>query len=293
MKIAIMTMEAQDGRTKGTVGSSRIRGTWLLEKWPEAEAYRISKHYDAIIFQKVYFSRFMKVYSGIKILDICDPDWLEGRAVKESIELCDAVTCSSQALVDFVKSITEKPVFLVHDRMNLDYFKETKRHEGKARGVVWFGYSSNSVLIDMCLPTLKRLNLDLTVISELPYYPSSGIEGIDTTWIQAHVKNIKYDAESVNQEIVAGGDMVINPKRDDGKWHFKSDNKTITAWALGMPVALTAEDIERFIDPAERTKEAEIRLAEVRENWQTEKSVEEMKNIIQTIYDQKATEAAH
>lgn len=245
--------------------------------------FKIGQKYDVVIFQKAYHTEFMKVFPGIKILDICDPDWLETKPVKESAELCDAVTCSSEALCEYMRKITNKPVFFIPDRVDLETHLFEKKHENPARAVVWFGYHGNHRVLDQVLPTLKRLNLGLTVVSDLPYYPAGGIAGINEAWFNSNVRNIKYDAETANQDIVEGGDMVINPKLTEGRFKFKSENKTYISWALGMPVAYTSEDLERFIDPAERQKEAESRRKEVEEKWRTEISVEEYKKVINDI----------
>jgi hypothetical protein len=283
MKIGILTMEVYETRTPDSVGSSRIRGTWLLKYWPEAELFKIGQAYDVVIYQKAFFVEHMKLFKGIKILDLCDPDWIDGKPVKECIELCDAVTCSSERLVDFVKTMTDKPVFFVPDRVDLSVHPFNKKHEGRARSVVWYGYHGNHKVLDQCLSSLKRLGLKLTIISDLPYITNQNVQGIDDAWIMENLKNIKYDQESFAEELCYNGDMVLNPRIESGKYQFKSNNKTYIAWALGMPVAKDSEDLERFMDPDERTKEAAARRKEVEDLYRTERSVEEYKNIIDQI----------
>ena len=281
-------MELFEGRRKESVGSSRIRGTWIANNWPEAEIFKVAVKYDAIIFQKSYFLTFMKAYKGIKILDMCDPDWLEGKLVKQAIELCDAVTTSSEKLAEFIRSITDKPVVCIPDRMDLKEHKRKKIHEGNAQRVVWFGYSNNHKVVDRILLTLKKLGLGLTIVSDMPYYPNAAISGIDDTWIRENVKNIKYDHESINEEIVDGGDIVINPKLSDlARFKYKSNNKTLTAWALGMPVATNEEELIKFIDPVERQKEADKRYDEVVKDWEIGASVQQYCDILKSIGDNK------
>ena len=280
-------MELAEGRAKGSVGSSRIRGTWIANNWPGAEIMKIGKKYDAIIFQKVYPLDYLKVFEGVKIIDICDPDWLEGKPVKESIELADAVTCSTQSIVDFVKQITDKPVHLVADRMDIALHPEKKDHKGKAESAVWFGYNSNTKVLDQCLLALKRLNLKLTVISDAPYYPSGNAEGIDSEWIKRNLTNIKHDNGTLNREIIDGGDILLNPRIETGRFRFKSNNKTLTGWALGMPVAETSDQLDTFMDPEARRSEAEKRYKEVVADWSIEKSVAEYRDIIMSIAAQK------
>ncbi len=283
MKIGIFSFEMYENRQKDSVGSSRIRCTWLMNHWPDAELYKIGKKYDVIIFQKVYFPRLMKEFDGIKILDMCDPDWLDGKAVKESIDLCDAVTTSSDNLRLFIQKMTDKPVEWIDDRIDLDKHKDRKQHVGTAKAVVWYGYHNNHSMIDGTLSTLKRLGLQLTVISDMPYYPSKSIAGVEEEWLVKNIKNIKYDPNTINQELIAGGDMVINPKSETGKYKFKSENKTHIAWAIGMPVAKTGEDVELFMDAGERTAEAERRLKDVAELHDVRHSVKQYEDLIALI----------
>lgn len=293
MKIGIFTNEMYTNAQKDSIGSSRIRCNWLLPYWPEAEEFKIAVKYDVVIFQKAYFIEYMKIFDGIKILDLCDPDWVEGKPVVESIELCDAVTVSSQGLYDYLQKITKKPIFLIPDRVDMNAHQEKKEHTAKAQSVVWFGYHHNQVVLDAVLPALKRLGLNLTVISDLPYMPNTAIDGIDKTWLTSHIKNIKYDQQTINQEIIEGGDFVLNYRPESGKFIYKSENKTIIAWALGMPVAKTVEELERFIDPEERKKEAQLRLDEIKEKYTTDKSVVEYKNVIENIQNTKAGREGH
>lgn len=281
MKIAFMTMEQFEHKPADSVGSSRIRARWLIKNWPDAEQYRIGKQYDAIIFQKVYDLPFMRTYTGFKVLDMCDPDWMErDKPVKEAIDLCDVVTTSTQALADFVKQMTDKPVIYVPDRIELTEHMTVKQHHGRARTVAWFGYSQNQKALDQALIPIKRMGLDLLVISDLPYVPVAAIAGIDDEWLAAHVKNVKYDYSTAHQELVYGADLVINPRLESGRFMYKSNNKTLTAWALGLPVAETAEEMEKLLEEDARKYESGKRLAEIKEAWDVKLSVKQMQDII-------------
>lgn len=280
MEIAILTMEKNDSRQKNSVGSSRIRGSWLLNHWKEAEEYKIGKKYDAIIFQKAYNIEFLKVYEGIKIFDFCDPDWLEKRPVKEVIELCDAFTTSTPALAEFLSQMTDKPVVCVPDRVDLTQFLQQKNHEGTAKTVGWYGYDTNQRTIDQCLIALKNLGLQLRVYSNAPYYPQTSIQGIDGDWIARNISNIKYDYETINDELLTSVDIIINPRLETGRFKYKSNNKTLTAWALGLPVAETSDELAIMMDADARKAEADKRTEELKENWDVRQSVEQMKNLI-------------
>lgn len=288
MKIGILSNEQYTNAQKNSVGSSRIRCSWVCRNWPEAEEFKIARKYDAIIFQKAYFLEYLKVYDGIKILDICDPDWMEGKQVVEAAELCDAVTVSSKGLFDYLRLVLNKPVYYVPDTVDMSLHTQKKVHEGYARNVVWFGYHQNHSVLDQTLSALKRLGLGLTVISDAVYYPSQGITGVDKQWINTHVKNVKFDPETINDEIVAGGDIVLNNRPENGKFKFKSDNKTIIAWALGMPVAKTSDDLERFMTQAAREDEVKRCLQEVEKEWTSARTVREYTNVIEDCRKRRA-----
>src|SRR5438552_3820560 len=118
---ALLTMERMNNRVFNSIGSSRIRMRWLLPYWEEAEEFIIGKGYDVMIFQKVYWDTFKKNgnYQGVKILDLCDPDWLENKPVFEYIDWVDAVTTSTEALAEYIRKMrpNKKHVLCIPDRV--------------------------------------------------------------------------------------------------------------------------------------------------------------------------------
>ena len=165
------------------------------------------------------------------------------------------------------------------DRLDLKELEggTKKEHIDEAKWVVWYGYSTNFEMLGGIEHHLKKNNLGLIIISDGEYHLQ---EGYNETEIP--LKNIKWAAETVNENIKLG-DMVVNPTSKKGKWKFKSNNKTIMAWGLGMPVAFTPEDFERFKDPIERTKEAKLKQQEVKEEWDIKISINEYKKLINSL----------
>lgn len=274
LKIAMLDMEKYDNRRVDTVGSSRIRGRWMRKYCPEIEEFEDGVQYDAVIYQKAYYKEHMKAFNGIKIFDICDPDWMEGRPITEVAELVDAFTVPTEPLQQFIQQLTDKPVVIIPDRIDPDVHTPVKeKHEGKARSVVWFGYSSNQIVLEQPLGFLKDRILALAVISERPYRLAD--------------LNIVFKQETIHEEIIKH-DMVIMPDfKTDLRHRFKSPNKTLTSWALRMPVAVTPEDIMRFMDPAEREKEAEMRYNEVMQHHHVKLSGKQYLDLIQELHEQK------
>ena len=97
MRGAIITFERHYGFKD--MGSSRIRGKWLANYWPECEMFVKGRPYDFVIYQKVYWPEHAKIFKGIKILDFCEPSFLYwNHRRQETLENIDAVTCATEAL---------------------------------------------------------------------------------------------------------------------------------------------------------------------------------------------------
>jgi len=277
-KVGFLTMEKQGNRKKNTVGSSRIRARWLYDIWEGAEEYRMGADYDVLIFQKVYWEAMMKNFEGIKILDLCDPDWLEGRDVFKFVSMADAVVTSSQRLALHIRKLANVPTVCIPDRVNLnEHTQKHGKHFGRAKNAVWFGYSGNFKYALSCLHHLVAKNVALVGVSDREIKIPTEDEGLDFSFIKFSYPKI--------HGIVGYADFAIlpDPSQHDFRGYFKSNNKVLTAWALGVPVVRAPEDLERFMSGEEREKERQLRSAEIKEKWDVEYSVQEYKDLIQFI----------
>lgn len=253
--------------------SSRIRGQWLMKYWPNSEELHYGRKYDNIIFNKVYEIDYANIFNGIKILDCCDPDYLDCKIpFVEMIESCDAVTVPTKYLQKSIKEWTNKPVIIIPDRHDLEFFKQKKIHRKKAKEVCWYGYSHNSECLKSVRDYLYQHNLSISIISDQPVILSDR-----TTKIQERFT--RWDLNTINNEIIKS-DFVIMPGSRNPNSRFKSNNKTVNAWLLGMPVATCIEELERFIDPIERQKEAEEKYNIARTEYDVRKSVKEFQDLI-------------
>ncbi len=274
MKIGIHTFERQEGKAKDSAGSSRIRARWLIKYWPEAEEFIQGADYDFIIYQKSYWCEHAKAFKGFKIFDLCDPDWMHfGYRTKEMIEEVDVITTSTEPLAETIRKFTDKPVVCVPDRLDLEKHKEKKVHSGDAKSVVWFGYSTGFTLLNSAVTAIDNLGLELIVISNAGFVlPSHYQNRIELT-------NYPWTLETVNKDIIKG-DILLNPKSDKTKWKYKSNNKTLTAWALGVPVAKNVSELKKFIKEEARIEESKKRLIEIKEKYDVKLSVKQYKEII-------------
>lgn len=256
------------------IGSTMIRVRWPLHYWPEAEEFLIGKKYDVVIFQKAYDLEFAKRFMGIKILDLCDAeDWLTTlRPIKEMISYCDAVTTATEAIAEFIRKLTYKPVVCIPDRVDLAAFPKQKEHKGDLKTAVWYGYSQNFPLLEQCVGSLIKNKINLIVVSNKPFIVGAEVTG--------HITVTNYPWSENWQDDILKGDIVLNPKQTGGRWGYKSNNKTLNAWALGMPVAESEDEMLRFIPDHARQVEAAERLRQLKAEYDVRKSVEQYRELI-------------
>lgn len=282
MKIGILPWEIYENRPYNSAGSSRIRGRWLVDNWDDAEQFIHGEVYDVVIYQKAYNRRHMQMFDGIKIFDICDKDWPE-RPLVEVMEKVDAFTCSTDALTEAIKKMRGDltlPILTIPDRVSFKSVKRLKTEygNGKAKKAVWYGYAHNFEAVKPALPDIANLGLTLTLITD--QHPFT-IRGYDV-----EVDSKEYKQERIYQDL-AEADIIINPRIDRGKWKLKSNNKTIIAQAVGVPVAETADDLRRLMDPEERKKEAEKKYELVMDEYDITKSVKQFIDLIWQIQETK------
>lgn len=256
------------------VGSSKLRGDWLVDNWPHAEHYVPGKQYDAEIYQKVYWKGHQRSSTAVAIADLCDPDWVEDQSIRSFLDSVDAITCPTDKMAEtFKRWIPGKRVKVIPDRLDLRHFKMQKEHEGDAQRVVWFGYAHNMKVLKQAIPTVKKLGLKITVVSDdLKFYLGDLSEHNMFTFVKWNEKTAYYD-------ILKGGDIALLPphRMADGgipyRAKFKSNNKVVTAWALGLPVATNAEQLEWFIPAERRRLEAAEKIAHVKAHYDIRQSV--------------------
>jgi hypothetical protein len=164
----------------------------------------------------------------------------------------------------------------IPDRVDLKEFPRQKNHKGRAKSAVWFGYAGNfPVINNEILLALNKLSLRLLVVADKPFVSS-----------KAAVDNEKWSLVDYQSKIMAG-DIAINPRIEKDGWQYKSNNKTLTAWALGLPVAVSARELEQFMDAGARNREAEVRMKELKEKWDIKFSVKEYEELINKLKSDK------
>ena len=248
-------------------GSQRIRCEWVAP-YLGADIYDRSqdlKSYDVIIYQKCYISPEVRGLADryrhkCQIFDLCDPEHIfRPDTVRYMADRCKIITSSNEELSIGLMKFLRRPVYTVSDRMELSFFKVRKQHEPVRPKLVWFGYSANFHNVAPMLGEIDEIKCPLTIISE----DSIG-DGRFRRW----------KLSTVCDDIIEH-DIVINPPG-----RFKSNNKTIMSWALGMPVATDIDELYKFLGCNTRRAEAELRLDEVKREWNVKTSAKELKYLI-------------
>lgn len=270
---------------KRNAGSTKIRVHNLIKNWQEADLYQYGEKPDVLVFQKVYITKdydFPKTLDSIKILDVCDPDWLEGSMVKQTVDAMDAVVVPTKPLQEFIQQLTDKPVVVIKDRFDLTEFPQKKIHRGRAKEVVWFGYSHNATCLRLAVQSIERRGLKLKVVAEQD--PFADRWARDPDKYHELYSFVKYTHETAYEEIQKA-DICVLPKENRPQDRFKSENKTVIAKLLGLPVATTAEEIDNLMDAKNRTINDKD-YAKLQNEYDCKLSVKEYKELIDEIKTQ-------
>lgn len=264
-------------------GSTNIRVNQLVKYWPEADIYKYGENPEVLVFQKVYIApdyQFPKNFKGIKILDICDPDWFNGKVnVRETIDAMSAVTCPTEHMAKFISQMTDKPVKVIKDRFDLELLPEPKRHFKTASTVLWFGYRHNIETLKPAMYLIDKYKMNLLIIAEddpLAYNWSADEDA------RKRYKFVKYNEDTVYTDM-QGADFAVFPKGNRPEDAFKSENKTVKAQLAGLPVAIDTDTFEAYMKPENRQEWFDNNYVKIKEQYDVRNSVLEMKKLIEEL----------
>lgn len=260
-------------------GSTTIRMVQMEKHWPDFKPYKYGEFPDALIFQKVYCTedyKFPAHFENIKILDICDPDWLDGIAIVETCAAMDAVVCPTEPLAEYLRQFHNN-VVVIPDRFETEGI-QPRTHTEEAKEVVWFGYAHNAVTMKPAMRIIDELGLKLRIIAnDDPFLHQ---------WSKRDYKDfytfVKYNDETIYDEL-AKSDFAVFPAGDRPVDRFKSNNKTIKANLAGLPVAKTADEVKHYMSAANRRKWFDDNYVTIQAEYDIRKSVAEYKELINAI----------
>ncbi len=257
---------------KGTpnLASERMRCDWMLNPLC-AEKYDGSQTiaaYDLVIYQKS-FPETSKPSHQVRILDTTDPLWRfnDPSLILHGLETIDIVTCSSVELAnDFKKHFPGIRCEVIPDRHDFGFYEPHARtvFETDMSRFVWFGYAETFGRAEtLCLEVISK-GYDLITISEKAVGLGSFVEWNAETWLDE----------------IAVRDVAVNPLAPS---LFKASNhKHVTAWALGLPVVETEQDIDLLLCPNTRRKEVEYRRSEF-DRYDIKHSADEIRKLYSSV----------
>ena len=271
-------------------GSTRIRMRQMMKFWPEFTSYRYGDNPDVLIFQKVYVApdyQFPVHFQGIKILDICDPDYMDGLThLVETLNAMDAVTCPTDQFAIFLRQLTDKLVVVIPDRYDLDDFPAPKQHTGSAKQLLWFGYRHNAITLKPAMDLIEKCALDLLIISDDDPMAWQWLpRGLGDRFKHEHYTFVKW-SDSVHNHM-QGADFAILPKGNRPIDVFKSDNKRTRAILCGLPVATDAQELRDLIIPEKRREFLGKHYEQTRNEYDVRKSVSQYQDLIKSLYADK------
>lgn len=275
---------------KRQTGSVTIRVNNLIKHWPEAKKYKYGEKADVLIWQKVYWLpdwHFQEHYNGgLQILDICDPDWLDNAYIKRTVDAMDAVVVPTKVMQDFIKQLTDKPVVIIKDRFDLSQAPtKPKKHEGKIKSAIWFGYSHNADLMQLAIRSLEQRKIKLTVYSNndpiLWHYADSPESFRKDLYTYRLYKEDDFYAEMQKH------DVCLMPKGFRPKDVFKSENRTVKSWLAGLPTASNADELDKLQDDKVRNKVVQLNYKKAIAEYDVKLSVKEYQELINELKNNK------
>lgn len=292
MKIAIKLSDATRKEKRGWHASCRIRGHWLADNWDELDdifypdyfkqeyhdffrtenQMELLKDYDVVILHKAYEYRLaeqLKLAGKKLIMDLSDPDYLLGFSTigragmcLMTMNYCDAVVVNSVSMMSDLYGYG-KPVFFIPDRIDFKKISaQKKEHREKIEEIVWFGHSDNFLSIKPYVSEITK-NYRLRIIADKP------IDGCEFT---------PYDPDTICQEIIKSDLIILGDKLS----RYKSNNRVVLSWALGMPVINLPKEI-KSVEKKEQREDLVSSCLELVKDFDIKKSVEEYKDLLTKI----------
>lgn len=292
--------------------NSRIRVEYVAKYIPDSyitEDKELLKSCDALVFQTRYlkddvdYIKEFKDTEKVLIMDLTDPMWywhnesVDRWFKEEVLSNMDIVICSTKLLAKmYRKHYGIRNITFIPDRMDLQKYNRVKIHNRKESiRLLWYGYIENLKALEPFKDEIKEINkfheklygkkLELVVVSnkkpDLKFYESfNQLEIIYRQWDS--YKLIDYILDS---------DIVINCRPLEENFNYKSNNKTITSWALGVPCVEGInfkEKLKKFIEnPKFRKEEGIKKRAEVERCWDSRISAKQLERLVMQLKRKK------
>lgn len=279
-----------------TWASSRYRSYWPADIWSDADAMQwrpgqaIPDSYDVYVWMKTGDPATMAKLASkgrTNIVEVCDPNWwFEPAAARAVFDQAQALVAATEpAGVDALAWYgSNLPLYVVPDRLTLAHYPLQRQHQKTpVIRFVWFGVSANRSALFAAVAYLDRLaaagyQFTLTICDNSPEQRWQ----LSDRW---PIANIPWSLEHENA-ILASHDVALLPPYP-GPWgKLKTNNKWLTAWASGLPVA-DCQDwayLELLTGNAQARQDAAAAgYDELTKRYQTRHTVEQWRTIIDDI----------
>lgn len=251
--------------------------TWAEEP-PAAQAYVFQKLVDLPLMAR------LRAGGAACFWDVCDPSWWFNPAdAREVLEYATAIVASNVGLANDFRQWSHgaTPVYVIADRLLLSHYNRQARHaEREPVRLVWFGAAQNRMALYAAHANLDRLHANghrvaLTICDNAPHVPMD-IEG------SYPVYYTRWTLET-EAATLAAHDVALLPPYP-GPWGaVKSNNKTLSAWACGLPVT-PGTDYEHtralVTDVAYRREMGAAGRQEVERQWRVEQSARQWQELL-------------
>lgn len=278
-----------------TFGSSRMRAWWVAErmgaqavKWDGGGAMPIA---DTYIFQKTLNGQLaadLRKMGKRVWWDVCDPSWwFQPQECADIVRHIDGVVASNEPLLkDFLRWVQDVPIdheiqaHVIGDRLDIGHFPKTRQHQRvQTVRLIWYGVAANRVSLHAAIPTLERLACNgqqfaVTIMDNEPNHPWRISERFDTYHLQWTLAR--------ENAVLSSHDIALLPPYP-GKWgQIKSNNKTVTAWANGLPVTQGIEyyELEALMNWHTRREAGNNGRATVHEHYDVAQSAAEWEALL-------------
>jgi len=244
--------------------SVRFRAQWPAKYMVDGECFDGSQRmsdFNAFVFQKFYLTgkarslaHAFRDAGHILAFDLCDADWLlsddHRTRLLTILPVMHFAVATTEPIAEWLRGWL--PTYVIPDRLDLAVHTERHIPQNREPRLIWFGNSANLTTLEQMWPTVCGLGLSLTILADRLIPP----------WDERPVLFVPWTLEGANA-VIADHDVALNPRMETGHFAFKSDNKTLTAWALGVPVAKMPEQLMGLMDFELRKLESSARLMEV------------------------------
>ena len=273
---------------------ARFRAYWpaqfmpnaTVATWPDIRAGKLPDA-DAYVFQKLVDVALMtrlRERGALVFWDVCDPVWwFNPTDASEAAKVSSGMVASSDALAADLTEWGGRRAHVIADRVWLGHYTRQCRHEDRAPvRFIWYGSAQNRIALYGAAANMARLRADghdvtLTVFDNAPESPIPGMDAdfpvYYTRWTLAR-----------ESETLAAHDIALLPPYP-GPWGVvKSNNRTLSAWATGLPVTsgMDYRTMVKLVTDVElRRTSMAAGLDSVRREWNIERSASEWTALIE------------